>query len=324
MNWQEVELRDYLKIVVRHKRFIICGALLSALVAGAFSFIMPQTYQSSLILEIGKIYLPPREMTKQEVEFIEDPDSTAKVIEGDAVLDKVREQLKLDVTLKDLREQLEVRTFVEAVSANPQKMGSSLVGVTWEAHSPRECVDFLNALAALIVKQHAANYEANHQALENRIKNLQEKLGFIEKVVSAQVQYRQEIQASMNKVEQKADEYGQQLSKLEPSRVSPAEFLFLQSFASEQRKGTTDLNEILTELEVAIGENQEKLGDFKDEIVNIKSLIELSTPTKVRSPAILPDRPCKPHKLLNIIIGGVLGLMITVLTSFFRAYWKNE
>ena len=120
------------------------------------------------------------------------------------------------------------------------------------------------------------------QLIERRIKSIQRDA--------------KQLGDSMNKVERNADEYGQQLNKLEPSRVSPVEFLFLQSFASEQRKSATDLNEILAELEVTIGENQEKLGDFKDEIVNIKSLLDLSTPTKVRSPAILPDRPFKPHK----------------------------
>jgi len=320
---QEANLKDYLKIIVNNKRFIIFGTILCAAAAAAASLIMPQTYQSSLILEVGKIYLPPREQTKQEVQYIEEPNSTARVIESEEILDRVRQELNLDITLKKMREQLEIVTFEESVT-NTQQMISPLVKAVYNAHSPSECVEVLNAIASIIVKQQSITYHANREALENRGKNLQEKVTSMEEVLAAQSKYRNGIQTSIEAADKTADEFGNGVSELDRSNISPVELLFLQSSSSAQRKSVTDMSEIVAELDVMIGENKEKLGDFKDEIVNIQSLSSLSTPTRVRSSAVLPDRPISPDKVINTVVGGILGLVFTILFSFFRVYWKDN
>lgn len=44
----------------------------------------------------------------------------------------------------------------------------------------------------------------------------------------------------------------------------------------------------------------------------------------VSSPAVVPDIPSSPNKMLNLAIGIVLGLMAGVFVSFFKEYWKNS
>jgi len=44
----------------------------------------------------------------------------------------------------------------------------------------------------------------------------------------------------------------------------------------------------------------------------------------VSSPAVVPDIPSSPNKMLNFAIGIVLGLMAGVFVSFFKEYWKNS
>jgi len=44
----------------------------------------------------------------------------------------------------------------------------------------------------------------------------------------------------------------------------------------------------------------------------------------VSSPAVVPDIPASPNKMLNLAIGIVLGLMAGVFVSFFKEYWKNS
>ena len=85
MNGSEATLKDYIAVVRKRMKLILAGMLVCAVIAAVVSLIMPKTYQSSLILEVGKIYLPPSErQSQQEVELLEEPDSTAQVIESDA------------------------------------------------------------------------------------------------------------------------------------------------------------------------------------------------------------------------------------------------
>lgn len=42
------------------------------------------------------------------------------------------------------------------------------------------------------------------------------------------------------------------------------------------------------------------------------------------SPAVIPESPVKPKKMLNIAIAGVLGLMLSVFGVFFVEYMKKE
>ena len=323
MNDNVPDLKTYLRIIVRYKRFIIWGSIICALAAGIVSFIMPQTYQSSLLLEIGKIYLPPRDMTKQETEFIEEPKSAAHVIESEAVLNKVSAELNLDIPLRKLRKKIEVETFNDVMSTS-QKEGSPLVKIICEASEPQETVDVLTLLASTIVDQHKMRYQSNQQSLKNLVMIYNEKIASMQKVVSTQQKYRQQIQLNIDKTDKTADKFSIDLSELDSSKISPIEFLFLQSSSSAQRKSVNDLREIIAELDTLIGENQEKIGEYKDEIVNLESLNKLSTPTRIRSPAILPDHATSPNKLLNIIIAGLLGLILTILISFFHVYWTGE
>ena len=39
--------------------------------------------------------------------------------------------------------------------------------------------------------------------------------------------------------------------------------------------------------------------------------------------ALAPDQPIKPRKMLNLAIGGILGIMLGVMLVFFLEYMDN-
>jgi uncharacterized protein involved in exopolysaccharide biosynthesis len=39
--------------------------------------------------------------------------------------------------------------------------------------------------------------------------------------------------------------------------------------------------------------------------------------------ALAPDGPIKPRKILNLAIGGILGLMLGVMLVFFMEQWDT-
>ena len=85
----------------------------------------------------------------------------------------------------------------------------------------------------------------------------------------------------------------------------------------------TDLTRFWAEINQAILEARSEIADSKIRIVDLKSRIELSSPTEIRSPAVLPERPSKPDRKLIVAIGGVLGLALTTLIVLFREYLKE-
>ncbi len=43
----------------------------------------------------------------------------------------------------------------------------------------------------------------------------------------------------------------------------------------------------------------------------------------IATPAVAPDKPVKPRKMLNMAVAGVLGLFVSILVVFFIEYWRS-
>ncbi len=316
---EELNLKDYLGVIARNKKLIIWGTLVCVLTAALLNLILPRVYQSQLILEVGKIYLPPaKDKPTQEVEFIEEPDTTAEVLKSEALISRVRRELDLKITLEKMRDNLEVITFPE--ERGSIKMGSPLVELIYRGNPPRTTVKVLNSLASAIGEEHRKKYEDNVAALKSRVVNLEGKIADIQKVVDQQKAYRQETKKQADLIAQKVSDFEKKIGATDVEKISDVEAMFINSYASNQERVLSSLNEALVEAEISIGESQEKIGDFKDEIANLTNLANLCRSTRVRSQAVTPEKPIRPKYSLNIVIGGLIGLVATLGIAFFKEY----
>ncbi|MFH1039057.1 MAG: Wzz/FepE/Etk N-terminal domain-containing protein [PVC group bacterium] len=312
---EDIELRDYLAILNRRKRFIIGGTLACLALAALISLLLPRIYQASLIIQVGKIYLPPqREGGRQEVEFLEEPEAAGEVIASEAVLDRVRDRLGLDVTLVDLKDELSVSTFMENVS--PTKLGNPLVTITCQDRSPQTAVDILNLLAEIIIEEQNRKYFDNLQAYQERITNLNQSITEMDAVIENQQKMRTELQAQIIAAAEKTREYDQKLAALDTSRILPVEVLFIGSYSSNQDRTVSMFSESIVTIDYNIAANLEKIGEFRDQIAVLKNLISLCNKTEVRSKAVLPRKSIKPRIGFNIAIGSFIGLVLTVVIAF--------
>jgi uncharacterized protein involved in exopolysaccharide biosynthesis len=318
---EELKLNDYLRIIIENQRLIIWGTALCILVAGILSFILPRVYQSQLLLEVGKIYLPPaRDKSTQDVELIEEPKAAAEVLRSEALLYQVREKLGLTILIEKMRQNLEVVTFPE--ERGSVKMGSPLIEIIYRGNPPPTAVQVLNLLAAEIVAEHSQTYEDNVNALRSRIRNLEGKIADLQKVIEQQQNYRRQSIEQAALISGKVREFEKKSQTLNVGELSNTEAIFLNSAASNQERILTSLNDAMAAAEVAIGENQEKIGDYRDEIANLTNLANLCRNTRVRSKPVIPEKPIRPNKSLNIIIGGLVGLTLTVGLAFFKEYGR--
>ncbi len=313
---KELTLKDYMRVLRKRRKLIIGGTLLCLAAAGAVTLIMPRLYQSQLILEVGKIYLPPaKEKPKQEIEFLEEPDATAEIIRSEAVLSRVRDQLGLDEPLEEMRKHLETVTFLEDVS--PTKMGSPLVEVIYQDNPPQTVVDVLNGLARIVIEQHQKRYLDTIDALKSRVVNLEEKITGLQEVVDRQLELRKNILQRIELLTGKISDFDDKVDK-RGAEGSQAEAFFIDSYASNQERIISVLNEAMTEIDTSVAENGEKIGDFKDEIANLRNLADLCQQTRVRSQPVVPEKPIKPRPALNLAIGLLVGLLLTLSIAFFK------
>jgi len=90
-DYEEVDLMDYLKVVWKWKYLIIIGTVVCAAIAGVVSLSLPKVYETTEVIEIGRI------KTTQEVEGIKtggeellaDVNSVKSVMESEAFMNQV-------------------------------------------------------------------------------------------------------------------------------------------------------------------------------------------------------------------------------------------
>ncbi|MFH1038802.1 MAG: Wzz/FepE/Etk N-terminal domain-containing protein [PVC group bacterium] len=313
---QEIDLRALIKLIIRRKKIIVGGTLGCVILAFAVSFIIPEAYESSLILEVGRIYLSSQAW-KQELQFIEEPEATAEVMESFGILDEVRRKLRLDVTLKSLGKQLEVNTFVKDKEYLP------VLEIISEGESPQQAVDILNTLAAMVIARHTDKYQVYRKGLEERIKYNQEKIAAFKKIISAQEKYRDLSQQYIDQGQISADEFVKELGKLDSSSPSAVDMLYLQGSVLTEKQQVRDLTRFKAEMDMRIGQNQKEMADAEIDIVELQSRLELSSPTRIISPAVPIDKPVKPNRPLIVLLAAVIGFALMILIVAGRQYLQE-
>ena len=311
---ETVSLKDYWLVIRKNIKFILIGTLLCVIAAGLITFILPEIYQSSLILQIGELYLPPK-TTESDMKLIEEPEVTVKMIVSDAVLDEIRKELKLDLPLNELRGKLTVTPFKKD---DIRKEMLPYLEVACQGRPPRKTVDILNTLAGIIVGKHRVKYEAVQETLRNRISNFREKIAASEKIIAEKTKSVREIRKLITEGDRDSREFIDEMGELTDLDTTPVELLFLQSSSLSEKTNVTRLKQIEDTLSTNIETEQQKISNFKDQIDDIRNLIVLSAPTEIKSVPVMPEMPIKPRKRLIVLVAGIAALTGTILISFFR------
>ncbi len=311
-----MDLKRIIKIIGRHRKFIIVSTLSAVIIAGGISLLLPKEYRSSLILEVGKLSLSSTSWIN-EIQLIENPEAVAAILESDGILNEVRKGLRLSIPLNDLVNQLEVNTLGDKPAYLP------ILEIVYDSQSPQKSVDVLNALANILIRRHDEKYRLYREALESSIKYTREEILALEKIISAQDQYKQLSQKYIDKGEVTAEDFSRELGELDTTAQSAVDLLYLQGSAVDANNHITNLTRFQAEMDLRVGENQKAIADLRMQIVDFTTRLDLSSSTEIRSPAVLPEIPVKPKKRMIVIIGLVLGLLGSSLIAIFREYIIN-
>jgi len=306
MPEQNVELIDYLRVFWKWKRLIILITVVCAVTSGVVSFVLPKIYQSSVIVEIGRI-ARHRGTDREQIEPIEDIESISEVLESDEMLSKIKEKLNLHTTLERIRALLDVEPILGKYIGS--RLQARLIKITFEDHDPQLTVDVLNTLSDSLIEQHLQEYQASIESVDEEINNSQEE-------INLQNDYQKMVREQIKVAEKAIAETRKELSQLSLKNISPLEVLFLRSTLRDQEKIIADFHRELKDVELSI-------QHLKNKVVYLEHMRAVSENTKVRDKAVTPDTPVRPRKKLNTIIGGVVGFVVAIMLAFFFEYLQS-
>lgn len=306
MAQENTELIEYLRVFWKWKLLIILVTLVCAVTSGVVSFVLPKIYQSSTILEVGRA---PRHRgtDREQIEPIEDIESISEVLQSDEILSKIKEKLNLHTTLERIRALLDVEPILGKYIGS--RLQARLIKITFEDQNPQLAVDVLNTLSDSLIEQHLQEYQASIESLDEEMNNSQDE-------INLQDDYQKVVREEIKVAEKAIAETKDELSQLSLKNMSPLEVLFLRTTLGDREDRIADFRRELKDVELSI-------QHLKNEVVYLEYMRAVSENTKVRDKAIKSDTPIKPRKKLNIIVGGVLGLVVAIMLAFFFEYLQT-
>lgn len=292
-----VELIDYLQVLWAHRRLIVLGTLGAMAAAGALSLALPRTYQASMLLKVGTLFIPG---AGGGLLLIESPKTVVQVLAGDATALKLRDALgRRDVTPTGLKRALTAKL----IKNDGDTQANGLVEVTLRLHNPQQVVDGLQFLAGEVIAQHRTPYEAALSIMDRRIENVENQL-------RAHEVDRDRLQTKLAALKQRLD-----------GRASVKSLTELGNTVGEIQRRGWEADVLETEGRLAAA--AQRGLDLQAELVQLAGYRARVENTTVRSAPLLPSEPVGPRTSLYIVLAGMLGLMASVLAAFLVDYVRG-
>jgi capsular exopolysaccharide synthesis family protein len=280
-----LDVRDLLKVLVKRKGIVVVGTLLVVTISTVLSFyVLKPVYEARVLLQVSHP-IQPQEGRYLETEGIEGAVNTLSSL-PEMTMQTHAFQLHSEALLERVGNKLELKPEQLAGKRLYQMVDvvvvkdSNLLTITVESYKPELAMIIANTISEQYIEFIS---EMNQSQMERS-------LVFLEKQHAQASQKLQEILILVNR------------HKANPNFLpSPEELAQIDYWNSEVER----LRKILDVL-------AEKTIETK-----IKGSLDFGkTNIMVVSPAMLPDSPVKPDKVLNITVAFLLGLMIFLPLAF--------
>lgn len=292
---EEINLMDYLKVVIKGKKIVLGIFILAVLSAFFYNFKAVKVYEINSNLEIGLIKDGAKEL-------LENPDQVVAKIYNDVYGVLIRE--KLEISEED---------YPKIKSENPKD--TNLVNIKIESDKPEKAKQILEEINSLVLTEHQKKTEVEKESLEKKIGLLEEDIINVQKDI-------ERIRIKISSLEEEKIVLEDKVTVLQnvlPYEQSPADqfILFDTKEKLEWKKQEIENRYIeINSLETKINILQGQINSLLKDIENIKFTKVVKTPT-------VSEKPIKPKFLLNIAIASILGLFFGVFLVLFKDFWKR-
>ena len=320
-EYDEIDLMDYVKVLLKRKWLILAIFLGAAMVAGVFSFLMPKVYKIDTALEIGQAAGVP----------IEDPGQVVEKIKGDVYGIFAREKLGIPE-----------KKYPKIKTENLKD--TRLISLAIESAEPQQAKNILEEINNLILAEHQEKIKTKKELIEQDIKTTEEKIKLVESDIEKTKNKTQPIDEDIKRIENKINNAEEEKSNLE-AKVEALERVLVY----EQTPGTQfalfDTKEKLAnkkqeiedlyltinllrrskeDLDVQVNSLKTNIESLNAQINSLRASLDEIKPTQVVKSPTVSASPIKPRPLLNIVIAAVLGLFIGVFLAFFQEWWGKS
>jgi len=289
----EIDLMDYVKVILKRKLFILAVFLVAVLAATVFSFLSPRVYEIDTVLEMGNV----------GEKIVEAPAQLMGRIEGDVYGAFIR--AKLNISERD---------YPEIKAENPKD--TSLIRKIIESSEPQKAKRILKEGNNLIIAEHQEKLDSEKDLLEKKIVTIQANIGVVEKDIERVRTKILSLKEEERSLEAKVAALQQVLIYQQDPGTQFA--LFDVKEKLEAKKQEIENNHL------QINSLQMQINDMESQINTLEKQIKYIRPTVVIKEPTVSESPIKPRPLLNMAIAGILGLFIGAFLSFGREWWKNS
>jgi len=357
MKEDEIYLKDIVQVLRKRKWFIVIGTVVIMALAGVISVLMHPTYQSSVMLEIGEIYLPSSPITEPAM-LLEEVTTVAELINGDVFSEiALKQSGKNILDPETLSYQMEVEIF--------EKEKLPLIIVSCNSRDPRQAFELVSNICKSIIARHDKKYDTILLPFELSIRNIEENIFSMQEIIKSiegeikaiqsqikaimnkivtQTQYSIEVVKDISKGEDSLEQFKNKLSEIKPTQASPVEILFLQTSYSNEQMHISELRNTQAELQIeienrnieieekkikiegkrqTIEDRKNSMLELKEKNIGLKLKLDLSTQTQIIKSANLPEFPIRPNKKIFLIAGAFIGFIFSTSFTLLREILKS-
>jgi len=292
-NEEEIDLMDYVRVILKRKVFILALFLIVIIAAGIFSFLSPKTYKIDTILEIGKV----------GEKMVETPEQLIGRIEGDVYGVLIRAKLNIPEA-----------EYPIIKTENPKD--TSIIKIKIESKDINLSRKVLDEKNELIIADHQEKIELEKEILNKKIETTEENIKILEKDI-------ERVEIKITSLEQEQKNLEAKVGALEKVLIYQqdpgTQFALFDAKERLEAKKQEIENRYLD-----IGALKNQINDLELQIDSLKKQMKNVQPTSIIKTPTVSEEPIRPRPFLNMAIAGILGLFVGVFGAFSREWWQNS
>lgn len=164
MEEKEADLRDYVNMVKKRWKIILIIFLVFTITSGVVSFLLPKTYESIAMVQIGR--------TRDRL--LEEPSTVMEIFKTIPILEKITRELNIPPTQEKLQ---------ELASNIKMKEKSELLEIKARGETPEAAMRLGNGVTAVLLKRHEQIFERAKVILEEYLASGKQRLLEMEKEI---------------------------------------------------------------------------------------------------------------------------------------------
>ena len=297
MEEKELQLRDYIKVILKRKKIILIIFFVAVFAATIVSFLMPKVYETSTVIKSGYVEEPIIKYEKAK-----------EMIMNSEVLSQVIAKAGIEIEVSDILRRNIVR--IEEIK------DTQSFKVTVQYSDPQKTKEIAEIIGKIYV-------EEGQKLYQKRINLVKKELETVETTMKNAAKIIARIGKSKNKNEDLINDIKNSITK-------EVETLDKVPGARRSYKVKDHFSELKTHLDVLLLidnyylNNLAQLFNTNSNLLNkkenIESILTKAEEFKILFSPSLPEFPIKPNKKLNISISAFIALFLGFFLVFFQEY----